>query len=56
MVTVKVRLQSTAEPATRVSVALAADVGRAKTKPVLTDPLGEVRFACALSTGLSTIR
>ncbi len=53
MVTVKVRLQSTGEPVTRIPVALTSDVERSKTKPVLTDPLGEARFV--VPTGPGTI-
>lgn len=38
MVTVKVRLQTTGEPVTRILVSLAFDADRSTTKPVLSDP------------------
>ena len=51
MVTVKVRLQTTGEPVTRIPVAFVSDVDRSTTKPVLTDPLGEARFAVPAGPG-----
>ncbi|MGF1614112.1 MAG: TusE/DsrC/DsvC family sulfur relay protein [Gammaproteobacteria bacterium] len=51
MVTVKVRAQTTAEPLPRIPVVVVLDADHSTTRPVLTDPLGEARFAVPPGTG-----